>query len=117
MVSSIDIKPKLTRQVDPGLGSWTGPSLLKNRPCNDPAKPGRPMTWTRPLFFFFLNVVFLLYPFFSYFFGWLFTLFKVHYINIRKMFYFFNMRFRTLYIYTLCFQEKSYFFNMGFETL
>jgi len=28
--------------------------------------------------------------------NWLLTLFKVHYINIRRMFYFFNMKFEAL---------------------
>jgi hypothetical protein len=47
-------------------------------------------------FFFFSNVGFLQYLFFLYFFSWLLALFKVHYINIRKLFYFFNVGFETL---------------------
>jgi hypothetical protein len=30
------------------------------------------------------------------FFSWLLTLFKVHYINTRRMFYFFNIEIETL---------------------
>jgi len=46
--------------------------------------------------FFFLNVIFLLYPYFLYIFNWLLILFKAHYINIRKVFYFYNVGFETL---------------------
>jgi len=96
---------------------------------------GRPMTranlgetW---LFSFFLsNVVFLLYSFFSYCFSWLWTLFKVRCINIRKVFYFiwnplvyilyvskkkviFSMWYlKPFRIYTICSQEKNYVFSM-----
>jgi len=80
--------------------------------------------------FFLSNVVFLLYPFFSYFFSWLLIFFKVHYINIRKVFYFIwnplvyilyvsnkKVIFSTWYlkpfrIHALCSQEKSYVFSM-----
>jgi len=76
-----------------GLAQWVDPVAgpvqvcQKIGQCNDLAKPGRPMTRAR-LDVFFSNVVFLLYPFFSYFFSWLLTFFKVHYINIRKVFLF-----------------------------
>ena len=37
--------------------------------------------------FFFLKYGYFSIPFFSYFFSWLLAFFKVHYINIRKIFY------------------------------
>jgi hypothetical protein len=80
-------------------GGWTGLGLLKEWPVQQPGKtwstggsthdsgkPGRD-----PMFFFlfFFQMWFSPIPlFFSYFFSCLLTLFKVHYINIRKIFYF-----------------------------
>jgi len=70
----------------------------------------RPMTeWTRTRPIFFSNVVFLLCPYFFFFFSWLLTLFKVHYINIRKIFYFFMWDLKPFSIYTLCPKKKIIF--------
>jgi len=101
-LESTVIKPGPARQVYPGPGGWIGPGLLKDWPMQQPGKtrltrrvdpwPGRP---GRDLIFF-SKMVFLLYPFFSYFSSWLITFFKVHYINIRKISYFFNVGFETL---------------------
>jgi hypothetical protein len=103
--------------------------------CNNSVDPtGRPMTRANldETRCFFFKCGFSLIPiFFLYFFSWLLTVFKVHYINIRKIFYFFNVRFETFNImfprkkvifsmcdlkpfciYTLCSQEKSYVFSI-----
>jgi len=68
----------------------------KTGQCNNSAKPGWPMTRMRPGVFFFQMWFFSCTLLFSYLFSWLLTLFKVHYINIRKVFNFFNVRFETL---------------------
>jgi len=85
-------------------GGWTGLGLLKEWSVQQPGK-----TWSTgglthdsgkpgqdPMFFFFQMWFFSYTPLFSYFFSCLLTLFKVHYINIRKIFYFFNVGFETL---------------------
>jgi len=88
---------------------------------------GQPMTQATHMRPFFFKCGFSPIPFF-------FHIFKVHCINIRKIFYFFNVEFETLLvyrhyiskkkiifsmwdlnpfrIYTLCSQEKSYIFSM-----
>jgi len=79
---------------------------------------GRPMTRVNLNETFFFKCGFSpMPPLFSFFFSWLLTLFKVHYINIRKIFYFFMWDLKPFSIYTLCSQEKNYFFNVGFEAL
>jgi len=87
----IVIKLELARRVDPrrwldrSVG-WTGPSLFQMR------------------FFSYT-------PLFSYFLSWLLTPFKVHYINIRKIF-FFNVGFKTLYYIYFMFLRKKIIFSI-----
>jgi hypothetical protein len=80
-------------------GGWTGLVLLKEWPVQQPGKTwstgglthdsGKPGQDAMFFFSFFFQMWFFSYtPLFLYFFSCLLTLFKVHYINIRKIFYF-----------------------------
>jgi hypothetical protein len=78
----------------------------------NPGEPGQDLFCFFQIWFFFYT------PLFLYFFSWLLTLFKVHYINIKKYFIFSMWDLKPFSIYTLCSQEKNYvFLNVGFETL
>ena len=94
---------------------------------------GQHMTQATHMRPFFFQMWFFFYTLFF------FHIFKVHCINIRKIFYFFNVKFETLLVYThyiskkkIIFsmwnlkyfsiytpysQEKSYFFNVEFESI
>jgi hypothetical protein len=76
-----------------GRGGGGGIGVGNNGPFNE---AGAASGGLLLFFYFFSNVGFLQYLFFLYFFSWLLALFKVHYINIRKLFYFFNVGFETL---------------------
>jgi hypothetical protein len=58
---------------------------------HSPSDPGK----FKQDFFFLVKCSFSL-VFFLYFFNWLLTLFKVYYINTKKIFYYFNIEFETL---------------------
>jgi hypothetical protein len=91
-LACIVIKSRPAQRVDPRPSDWTGLDKTKDW---GKQKPGK----TRCLFFFLFNVFFLLAraPLFLYktrqgiFLFLILTIFKVHYINARRMFYFFNV--------------------------
>ena len=106
------------------LGSWIGSILLKDQPVQQPGKTRStrrvepwPNRWSGQDLVFFLKCGFSPISFFSSFFSWLLTPFKVHYINTRKYFIFSMWDLKTFNIYTLCSQDKGYFFNVRFKIL
>jgi hypothetical protein len=119
------IKPAPAWRVDLGPSrpvGWTDPGKTKDRLVQKPdqtqaTRRVNPWPWrtrTRPFFF---KCGFSPRPFFSYFFNWLLTLFKIHYINTRRIFYFSMWDLKPFSIYTLCSQEKKLYFQCGIWSL
>jgi hypothetical protein len=117
---TIVIKPGSARRVDLGPdrhGGWIGSGKAKDRDEQKPSKTcltrdlGDPANPDETLFFSFSNVFFLLArDLLFYFFNWLLILFKVHYINSRRMFYFFNVRSETFwYVYSMFIRKQLFF--------
>jgi hypothetical protein len=109
--SSSQLKALLLNPNRPDRSThWPDRSGFVKRPTvQQPSKTGR--TRTRPDVFF--QMWFFSYTsFFIYFFSWLLTLFKAHYINIRKNILFFQCRIWNPLVYMLYFLKKKVIFSM-----
>jgi len=91
-------------------GDWIGLGLLKDRLVQQPGKTRSTHDPGETQCFFFFKCGFSPVSFFFIFFSWLLTLFKVHYINIRRKKLFFQCGIWNPFVYILYVHKKKVMF-------